>query len=218
MLAATNKNFRAFERYVTRRGADHHLDFGCGAAPRNPFNLRVLTTCDTHQATPSHPTNLIKPGDAIPFSDNTFDTVSLYDVLEHISRDFKGRNLYVFYMNEIFRILKPGGIAVIIFPKYPSGAAFSDPTHVNYIPRESVDYFIGTKEEPFYAGISCSFKLRLNANLRFWKNWVPDNEINNIGNQSIRRTLSLARREVLRILRPTHAIWVLEKPSTARIS
>ena len=44
-------------------------------------------------------------------------------------------------MSEIYRVLKPGGIFFSCTPVYPHPEAFSDPTHVNIMTRETFDYF-----------------------------------------------------------------------------
>jgi len=186
-----------------------HLDFGCGRVPRNPFQLDELFTVDTVRHG-NHPTNLIEPGSVLPFKDNTFGTVSAYDVFEHLSRDFRGSNLFILYMNEVFRVLAPGGIAVIVFPAYPSNDAFADPTHVNFITQDSVNYFIS----PGYEGINTNFQILVNKRLRFWRNWVdlasiyPESE-----SRTIRRKISLAKRSLKRIVLPGHIIWILRKPA-----
>lgn len=47
----------------------------------------------------------------IPFDDNSFDCICCFDVLEHIEND----DLAV---QEIYRCLKPGGVAIITVPAY----------------------------------------------------------------------------------------------------
>ena len=112
-----------------------HLDFGCGEQPRNPFSAKRLVSVDIYRTSENVPTKVIQPGDVIPYPDDFFDSISAFDVLEHLSRDAgDGRNLYVFYMNELHRVLKPKGVAVLVFPHYPGFTAFLDPTHVNFIP------------------------------------------------------------------------------------
>jgi SAM-dependent methyltransferase len=40
-------------------------------------------------------------------------------------------------MNEIHRVLKPGGVLLSHTPAYPYSPAFRDPTHVNIISEET---------------------------------------------------------------------------------
>ena len=86
-----------------------HLDFGCGASPRNPFNASSVQAVDVRDYDISLMSVLIKPGGAIPFPNGYFDSVSAYDVLEHLSRSEDGKNLFIYYMNELYRVLKPNG-------------------------------------------------------------------------------------------------------------
>ena len=44
-------------------------------------------------------------------------------------------------MNEIYRVLKPGGTFYAITPYYPRDEAFVDPTHVNIITNKTHTYF-----------------------------------------------------------------------------
>ena len=47
----------------------------------------------------------------LPFGDNSFDVVCAFDVIEHIENDQQA-------INEINRVLKPGGTAVVTVPAY----------------------------------------------------------------------------------------------------
>lgn len=58
----------------------------------------------------------------IPFADDKFDVVISHDVLEHVDNPSAT-------LSEIFRVLKPGGKALIIFPSYDG--AFSH--HLDYV-------------------------------------------------------------------------------------
>lgn len=51
---------------------------------------------------------------ALPYPDNTFDGVILSEILEHVERDVDG-------LREVYRVLKPGGVAAITVPNanYP---------------------------------------------------------------------------------------------------
>ena len=120
-----------------------HLDFGCGVTPRNPLNAEKMTCVDINPNPSIENLVVISPGSALPFRDNTFSSVSAYDVLEHLPRFHDGKNPFIYYMNEMCRVLAPGGRAIFVFPSFPHKDAFSDPTHVNYITDETVNFFLG---------------------------------------------------------------------------
>ena len=192
-----------------------HLDFGCGLCPRNPFGAQEVISIDLKSHSENLPTHIVARGDPIPFPDNFFTSVSTYDVLEHLSRDSIHGNEFVFIMNELYRVLKPGGVAVHIFPAFPHTDAFSDPTHVNFITSRTLDYFVGKRMGDSYAGICTEFEVIMNKRLRVWKEWVDnaviDDQLNDL--LSWRRRLSLARRTMLRLVFPQHRMWLLRKPS-----
>ena len=71
--------------------------------------------------------------DKLPFKDNFADQLYARDVLEHIT------NLIPF-LNECFRVMKPGGVFIIEVPKFPSDKAVSDPTHVRFFVEETFQY------------------------------------------------------------------------------
>jgi SAM-dependent methyltransferase len=134
MTQNTNKNSRS-------------LDIGCGSTPRNIFGCSELFGVDLEiQCGLDIPVEKCNLGfDKVPFEDNFFDFVTAHDVLEHIIRvhhDEQGtKKPFIYLMNEIHRILKDGGEFFASTPAYPSGAAFGDPTHVNYITWDTAGYF-----------------------------------------------------------------------------
>ena len=87
----------------------------------------------------------------VPTDSNTFDSVSAFDFLEHIPRQIHlsansmPRLPFVELMNEVWRVLKPGGKFYAMTPGYPNPAAFVDPTHVNFITEDTHMYFCGVK-------------------------------------------------------------------------
>ncbi|HMC16908.1 MAG TPA: methyltransferase domain-containing protein [Albitalea sp.] len=133
---------------------DRHLDLGCGISPRNPYARRELCGVDiralesTAQAEFRCANVVLDP---IPYPDNHFGSVSAYDFIEHVPRLLTtpdGRATwfpFVSLMNEIWRVLAPGGRLYALTPAYPSQSAFVDPTHVNIISEHSHEYFCGDK-------------------------------------------------------------------------
>lgn len=70
-----------------------------------------------------------------PFEDGSFDLVFLNHALEHVGD-------VVAVMNEIHRVLRPGGRAVIQVPYFRCADAFNDPTHTHFFTSNTLDYFI----------------------------------------------------------------------------
>lgn len=126
-----------------------HLDLGCGTRPRNPYRRDELFGVDI-AAVPFpgrelRVANLVLHG--IPYPDGHFDSVSAYDFLEHVPRVLPTadgqatRFPFVELMNEIWRVLRDGGLFYGYTPAYPHGSAFQDPTHVNILTDDSHIYF-----------------------------------------------------------------------------
>lgn len=112
------------------------LDIGCGKIPRNPFGCELVYGVDIR----ANPDNCISAADLvsepIPFATEEFDFLTAFDFLEHVPRVvyLPDRTFpFVNLMNEIWRVLKPGGVFLSVTPVYPFLSAFDDPTHVNFI-------------------------------------------------------------------------------------
>jgi hypothetical protein len=185
-------------------GATIHLDFGAGSQRRNTFGATELFSVDLYTPEVTKNAVVIQRLQPLPFPDQKFDSISAYDVLEHLSRDLAGANEFIFYMNELHRVLKKND--------YPNNDAFADPTHINYITKTTIEYFLGDNSRGGYAGIETSYELLLNRKLRNWSKWV-DNcvEIPVPDGVTLRRQLSLMKRKILRFVKPQHRIWVLRK-------
>lgn len=70
-----------------------------------------------------------------PFNDNEFSRVVAEHVLEHLDD-------LVIVIEEIYRLLKPGGILEITCPHFSSTDTFTDVTHKHFITSRSFDYFV----------------------------------------------------------------------------
>ena len=128
-----------------------HLDLGSGGRPNNPFKCKKLISSDVNpSAVDVEDSNFsfvrITDISSIPLEDNSVDSVSAFDLLEHVPRSWPSnsgepRNPFIEVMNEVHRVLKPGGVFLAVTPAFPSPQAFQDPTHVNFISEETISYF-----------------------------------------------------------------------------
>lgn len=126
-----------------------HLDLGSGLNPRNPFfadelyGIDIIEIIDLNLNFIYNQCNLCS--EKLPFEDNYFDSISGYDIFEHILRiqieSGITRFPFVEIMSEIYRVLKPNGQLYAITPVYPKESAFVDPTHVNFISNNTYKYF-----------------------------------------------------------------------------
>lgn len=90
------------------------IDLGCGNVPLYPaYKDRVSSiTCVDWPATKhklDHLDHEVDLTQRLPFLDNSFDTIILSDVLEHIPKPGQ-------LWSEMYRILAPGGVAIINTP------------------------------------------------------------------------------------------------------
>lgn len=142
------------------------LDLGCGKNPKNPFNAVKVCGVDIRATDNDN----IRVADLavmpIPFQDNSFDYVTAFDFIEHIPRVSylpQLRFCFVELMNEIYRVLKPGGIFLSYTPAYPAAEAFQDPTHVNIITEKTFPiYFCMQSRSASIYGFNGYFKLEKN--------------------------------------------------------
>jgi SAM-dependent methyltransferase len=155
-----------YERYgAAQRNLNNaqSLDLGPGTSLRNPFACQGVRGVDMVE----NPSLGIVAADLviepIPFADNIFDYVTAYDFIEHIPRLIyqpARRMPFVELMNEIWRVLKPGGIFFSHTPIYPYASAFRDPTHVNILTVETFPlYFDDTYRWASIYGFKGSFKI-----------------------------------------------------------
>jgi len=206
-----------------------HLDVGSGGTPRNPFNASELFACDMLDPEQVNlgceyiKCNLVG---TLPFENDFFSSVSACDVLEHIPRWLKeGSKIsfpFVNFMNETFRILRPGGIFYAVTPMFPASAAFIDPTHVNFIASGTEFYFGGPNHaKKLGYGFEGEFEILFAGWLKgagpYSNNRSLCDEIESefLSKHSLVAILKLVNRYLRRIINtyPSHCLWVLQKPN-----
>jgi SAM-dependent methyltransferase len=205
-----------------------HLDWGSGGRPTNPFSCKKLYVADvneSHNRDDNFVYKKVTNLTSIDFASSSVDSVSAYDLLEHIPRTWPNgddgvRYPFIELMNEIYRILKPGGIFLSVTPAFPSPQAFQDPTHVNFISEETISYF----DENSWAahlgyGLTANFE-------KIHQSWLrgsgpligrfPDHS--NSNEKSINSSLKLKLKHLNRFFRMSRRkdayslLWVLRKP------
>lgn len=143
------------------------LDLGCGENPRNPFNANQTYGLDIRENLEKNIRYADLAVETLPFSENMFDFITAYDFLEHIPRVIylpERRFPFIQLMNEIDRVLKPGGIFFSNTPFYPVSSAFTDPTHVNVITAETFPlYFDDEHTWAKMYGFKGGFKVKFQA-------------------------------------------------------
>ena len=121
------------------------LDLGCGSNPRNPFQATKSFGVDIRGDLEGNVSQADLSIESIPFGENQFDFCTAFDFIEHIPRSSypqgKTRLAFLELMNEIHRVLKPGGMLLHSTPAFPSKEAFQDPTHVNIITEDTMPIY-----------------------------------------------------------------------------
>jgi SAM-dependent methyltransferase len=192
-----------------------HLDLGCGDQPFNPYQYPTVSGVDLYRSE-KLPNNIEfkivnLSTDKIPFNDNSFDSISAFDLLEHIPRVLQNKQGQTYFpfielMNEVFRVLKPDGRFYALTPAYPRGEAFQDPTHVNIITNKTHTYFCGNK--PYARAYGYIGNLEI---LRV--EWIHSKNATT-AKWSFRKTLRVIARYAT-LKRKTHLLWELraKKPN-----
>ncbi len=104
------------------------LEIGAGAVPHVPHAIRL----DLARA--CRPDVVADANRTLPFRNDSFAIVGAYDVLEHVDD-------LVRVVEEIHRVLRPGGVLQVTTPHFSSANAYTDPTHRRALSLRSFDYF-----------------------------------------------------------------------------
>jgi SAM-dependent methyltransferase len=93
--------------------------------------------------------------EGLPFETDSVGVVRAHDFLEHIPA---GASL-VRLMNEIYRVLAPGGWLLTSTPSTDGRGAWQDPTHVSGWNSNSWWYYTRAEQAQFVRGLDCRFQL-----------------------------------------------------------
>ena len=125
------------------RGAPVVVDLGCGFRKEGTIGIDA-----TRENTDADLVCLLG-FDPLPFDDGSVDEVVCRDFLEHIPKavflESRRRMHYpvMHLVDEIWRVLRPGGVFRSWTPMFPHPEVFQDPTHLSAWTMKSMDYFCG---------------------------------------------------------------------------
>lgn len=110
------------------------LDIGCGPNPKEGFHG---VDCIKFPAVKT----VVKLGSRpLPFADGSVDEVHSSHFLEHLTQQER-----CFFMNDLYRVMKPGSQCMLIVPHWASGRAYGDPTHQWPAISEMFFYYLDRK-------------------------------------------------------------------------
>ena len=123
------------------------LNLGCGKRQRKSYvNIDINPDCN-----PDLEWDLFQ---GIPYDDNEVDKVVAIDFLEHVPI-----GVTIFMIEEIHRVLKPGGIFEHFTPSTDGRGAFQDPTHQSFWNINSWYYYKAGNEMNEEYGIKAKFEI-----------------------------------------------------------
>ena len=113
----------------------------------------------------------------IPYPDSSVGVIRANDVLEHMHDSVQ-------IMNEIWRVLVPGGWLLTSVPSTDGRGAFQDPTHVSFWNQNSFWYYTDPRFAQYVPGIAARFQ---NSRVITWfpSDWHKEHDISYVDAQLI---------------------------------
>lgn len=111
----------------------------------------------------------------LPFSDNSTSEIICEHTLEHISH-------FTEFLEEMYRITKPGGKWKIVVPYYKYEGTFRDPTHKCFFSENTFDYFTEKNTFDYYSKVRLkilnkvlrnSSKTNINTPIKRIRKYIP---------------------------------------------
>ncbi|WP_457549421.1 class I SAM-dependent methyltransferase [Archaeoglobus sp.] len=148
-----NKKLKQSKNNDTQSNSKIILDLGCG-------NRKVFESAIGIDIIKTKAVDVIADIQNLPFKDCSVDEIVCYQVLEHVDDVVKA-------MEEIWRVLKCGGRAIIEVPHVKGLDAFRDPTHKHFFTVASMEYFTPNSEYNYYT----KAKFKIIKRRIVFKNW-----------------------------------------------
>jgi len=121
------------------------LNLGCGIIKRDGFvNIDMRSDVE--------PDLICDVTEGLPFDDDSADEALAFDFLEHIQ---PGK--VVFVIEEIYRVLKPGGLFEHFTPSTDGRGAFQNPEHLSFWNLNSWKYYANGDPHREMLGTSARF-------------------------------------------------------------
>ena len=132
------------------KAAELRLDFGCGPRPRPGFE-----GVDVRDFGQKHVLDLTKRW---PWKDDSIDEASASHFIEHLTASQR-----IHFVNELYRVLKPGAKCQVIVPHWASCRAYGDLTHQWPPVSEFWFYYLSAEwrkaNAPHNDGYACDFEV-----------------------------------------------------------
>jgi SAM-dependent methyltransferase len=128
---------------IQGRGEKVKVDLGCGFRKQGNIGIDI-----TREGTAAD--LVCRIGfEPLPLDDNSVHKIVCRDFLEHLPKAYYSESAkslkypIIDLMNEIWRVLRPGGTFTSRTPCFPHMEVHRDPTHLSVWTLESMDYFCG---------------------------------------------------------------------------
>lgn len=133
---------------------DFHVDLGCGTVKKGRIGIDrypapgvnvvmdlntgvVLGLPEVPGADAHYEDVPLERKRGLPFEDSSIESVISHHCLEHVGDGF------IPLVDEVYRVLKPGGLFYAITPLFPSRTAVEDPDHRRFFMEGTWDAFCG---------------------------------------------------------------------------
>lgn len=101
------------------------LNLGCSNAHREGYvNVDIAVPAD----------QIVDLSQSWPWEDSSVEHIVAHDIIEHLPNK-------ILTMNELWRVLRHGGIVDVVVPTTDGPGAFQDPTHISFWHRNSFWYY-----------------------------------------------------------------------------